>query len=438
MFSLAQLHLDSLIGKRSPKAIDAALYKVAIGSEVYDYIYDDTMRRIHDQLLDDREVAEHVLSWITCAKRPLATSELQYALAVEVGDSEFDKENIIDAEDIISVCAGLVTIDTESTIIQFAHYTISEYFNRTRGRWFPNAETDITTICVAYMSFRAFEAGFCPTDEEFEARLRLQPLYSYAARYWGDHARAVSADVGHITLDFLKNKAKVSSSYQALVASGKISEGYSQEVPRQVTGLHLAAYFGLEQVTALLSSEMHPACKDSRGQTPLWWAAEKGSEPVIKLLSQRDRVTLPILIREGKQDLIKSIISAGYDVNSRGFWNRTLLHDAILSRNSELANVIISAGADVNSEDSDGMTPLQIAVRLKHLKLVEFLLNKSASTKDVTIDDWRSVYGKQESVTVKLLEGPGQEKYVQFVQEGELQGELTNRPHELGTHRRLL
>jgi hypothetical protein len=46
--------------------------------------------------------------------------------------------------------------------------------------------------CVTYLSFDAFETGFCQTDEEFEARLQLNALYDYAARHWGHHARAAS------------------------------------------------------------------------------------------------------------------------------------------------------------------------------------------------------------------------------------------------------
>jgi hypothetical protein len=436
--ALVQLYLQFLIGKRSEKATRRALKYLAKGSA--DIVYEDTMERIYGQVSDNVETAEQVLAWITCAKRPLTISEIQHALAVRIGESELDEGNIYEAEDIISVCAGLVSIDIDSSTVQFAHYELLEFFRRTQQKWFPDAETTITTTCVTYLSFRAFETGFCQTDEDFEARLRSHSLYRYAARYWGDHARAVSANVGEITMNFLKNEDKVSSSYQALIASRHCSDrqGYSQGVPRQVTGLHLAAYFGLENVTALLSCVFHPTCRDSRGQTPLWWAALNDSKPVIKLLSQRDRVTLPILVREGKQDLIKTIIRAGYDVNSRGVWNRTLLHDAILSTNSELSQDIISAGVDINSEDSDGRTALQLAVLHKHLNMVEVLLENSASTKDVTIDDWRSAYGKQDSDILKLLEGPGREKFVQFIQEGELQNELMDPPHGHGIQRRLL
>ena len=440
-FLLALLHVDSLQGKGTKKQIRSTLENLPTGSTALSKAYDEAIERIEGQLPEESALAKSVLSWITYSERQLTTKELSHALAIEVGESELDEDNIPDIEDIISVCAGLVAVDKEGNVIRFAHYTMFEYFQQTQSQWFPNAGTDITEICVTYLSFRTFDGGFCATDEEFEARLHSQPFYSYAARHWADHARTVSGNTGQITLDFLKHEANVSSSYQALMASDQCHgrQGYSQEMARQVTGLHLAAYFGLEHAMAtLLSSGLRPICKDSRGQTPLWWAAERGFEPVMKLLSQRDRTTLPTLIREGKMDLVRSVIHAGYDVNAKGFWNRTLLHEAILSRSLERTKEIISSGADVNSEDSDGMKPLQVAVRLKQLKLVELLLKNSASTKDIMVDEWRRVYGHPPLVAVKLLEGRGQEKYVQFVKQAELQGELTKTPSGHETQRRLL
>lgn len=67
------------------------------------------------------------------------------------------------------------------------HYTTPEYFERTQKRWFGNAETIIATTCITYLSFGVFETGPCPTDEVFDARLRLNILYDYAAKNWGYH-----------------------------------------------------------------------------------------------------------------------------------------------------------------------------------------------------------------------------------------------------------
>src|SRR6187549_2533258 len=116
------------------------------------------MERIEGQVSAQEELAKEVLSWITCARRPLTTMELQQALAVGLGDSELDEDALPQIEDMVSVCAGLVTVDDESGIIRLVHYTTQEYFERTQKQWFPNAEADITTTCVTYLSFSIFES----------------------------------------------------------------------------------------------------------------------------------------------------------------------------------------------------------------------------------------------------------------------------------------
>jgi len=134
---------------------------------VYDHAYKEAMERIGGQIPDSQELAKQVLSWITCATRPLTALELRHALAVEINGSKLDGENLPEIEDMVSVCAGLVTVDEESSIIRLVHYTTQEYFERTWKDWFPNAQTDIAITCITYLSFDAFEAGFCPTDDEF-------------------------------------------------------------------------------------------------------------------------------------------------------------------------------------------------------------------------------------------------------------------------------
>jgi hypothetical protein len=188
-------------------------------SKALELAYRQTMERIEGQEAGFQELAIQVLLWITCAKRPLSTLELRHALAVEIGQCELDQENLPEAEDMVSVCAGLVTVDEESDVIRLVHYTTQEYFERTQTSWFPDAQTIVTRTCVTYISFDAFESGFCLTDEEFEERLRLNPFYDYAARNWGHHARATSTQAEQLILDFLNSKANVTGSGQAMMAS---------------------------------------------------------------------------------------------------------------------------------------------------------------------------------------------------------------------------
>jgi Ankyrin repeats (3 copies) len=261
------------------------LKKLPTGTEAYDYAYSDAMARIEGQLSDEEALAKEALSWITCAKRPLTTVELQHALAIKVGQAEFDEGNKPDIEDIISVCAGLVTVDEEGGIIRLVHYTTQEYFERTQKDWFPTAEFDITAICVTYLSFTVFGSGYCHADSSFEERLQLNPLYDYAAHFWGHHARQIRSPHSKV-VEFLHHEMNVEAAAQAMLARKRYSthSDYSQEVPRQITGLHLSAQFGTTEVAAAILDWADLDSKDSYGRTPLSWAARNGHEGVVKLL----------------------------------------------------------------------------------------------------------------------------------------------------------
>ena len=181
------------------------------------YAYEQAMERINRQKPGLKTLAMKVLLWISCAKRPLTILELQHALSIKVGKSELDQGDLPHIKDIISVCLGLVTIDEESDIIRLVHYTMQEYFERTQNQWFSNIETDITQICVTYLSLSVFESGFCQTNDEFKDRLRSNPFYDYAARNWGYHAREAS-NLCKEVIDFLENKSKTEIASQALLA----------------------------------------------------------------------------------------------------------------------------------------------------------------------------------------------------------------------------
>ncbi|KAH6706258.1 hypothetical protein BKA61DRAFT_558724, partial [Leptodontidium sp. MPI-SDFR-AT-0119] len=288
MFLLAQLHFESVSTKKTLKKMKDVLKNLPIGPKAYDSAYEEAMKRIAGHDTDSEELAKQVLSWITCSKRPLSASELQHALAVEVGEVKLDDDNLPEIEDIVSICAGLVTIDEESNIIRLVHYTTQEYFERTQRQWFPNAQADITTICVSYLSFDEFQSGICQSDNEFEQRLQSNKLYDYAAHNWGYHAREALTSCEGV-IEFLQRQAQVEASSQALMAverwwSGSID---SQEIPNKITGLHLAAYFGVDDTVGTLLGSNSCDAKDSYGRTPLSYAAEAGHEAVVRLLLDR-------------------------------------------------------------------------------------------------------------------------------------------------------
>ncbi|RYP64313.1 hypothetical protein DL771_008815 [Monosporascus sp. 5C6A] len=392
MFLLAQLHLDSLTGKRSPKAIRESLVKLPAGSEAYDRAYQNAMERIQGQVSDQEELAKQVLSWIICSKRQLSKSELQHGLAVEKGQPQLDEENIPQIEDIISVCAGLVTVDKGSEIIRLIHYTAQEYFQRTQKDWFPNAEIEIATICATYLSFNVFETGFCENDESFERRLSSNPLYDYAAHNWGVHASKISTDCQDI-IEFLKNATKVEASSQTLMAVKRWSSHsrYSQEVPRQATGLHLVAYFGVEELgRMLIENGVDIDAKDSHGRTPLSYASERGHKAVVRLLLNKGADTMPAdksgrtslswASLNGHDAVVQLLLESGQvKVNAKGVMDDgTPLYLAADQGHEAVVRLLLDSGkVDANAQDPvHGQTPLSRAATRYHVAVVELLLTK--------------------------------------------------------------
>ncbi|KAF1994409.1 hypothetical protein P154DRAFT_527092, partial [Amniculicola lignicola CBS 123094] len=290
MFLLARLHVDSLQDKRIKPKVLSTLEKLTKGAAALDEAYRGAIKRIEEQLAEDRSLARRTIAWVSYAQRPLTSQELCHALAIEPGDIELYSDNAYDVEDIISVCAGLVTIDEESNVIRLVHYTTQEYFERIRSDWNPDAQEEIATTCLTYLAFDTFRSGSCPSDEKFEERIRENVLLDYAGRHWAEHVRPVEATISKLALAFLQNPVLVSCCTQLISVGRYKYRGYSQRFPQATTGLHLSARLGLVLLSRLIFTadcEDFPIdvdSKDKYGRTPLSWAAENGHEAVVKLL----------------------------------------------------------------------------------------------------------------------------------------------------------
>ncbi|KAN0079520.1 hypothetical protein V8E54_004734 [Elaphomyces granulatus] len=375
MFLLARLHLDSLEDKISVMEVEDALEKLPKGEYAYRQAYDEAMeKRIKGQKPSFSDLALRTLSWITFSKRLLTTSELQHALAVTDGSSTFDRRNLTHINLITSVCAGLVIVDEGDDIIRLVHYTTQEYFDQTWATWFPNGQTDIAKTCVTYLSFKAFETGTCHTDEDFKARLQSNILYDYAARNWGHHARISSIEGGKLILNFLESTAKASASSQAMM--------YTEDVLWQMKGIHLAAYFGLqESMSALLDKNADVESKNcdlSKGicRTPLLWAAENGHEAVVKLLLDKNADTesealgetpLSLAAEKGHEAVVNLLLDKNAGTESKDDFGRTPLSWASENGHEAVVKLLLDKRADIEFKTNiHGLTPLSLAAENGH------------------------------------------------------------------------
>lgn len=82
-FLLVQSHLESLAKQKTKKDMRKA--RSSLPKEL-NKTYDDAMKKIRSQDPESVRVAEHVLAWISNARRPFSVDELQHALAVQPGE----------------------------------------------------------------------------------------------------------------------------------------------------------------------------------------------------------------------------------------------------------------------------------------------------------------------------------------------------------------
>lgn len=433
-FLLAQLYLNSLVGKRSPKAIRSALKGLSSDTQRYDSAYDDAMKRIQGQVPDKSELAIQVLAWITCAKRPLTTIELQTALAVEVDEPEFDPENLPDLTDMVSVCAGLVTVDEQSDIIRLVHYTTQEYFERNKATWFPRAQHDIGRICVAYLSSMVSKAEHWLTDIEHDTQLDIElnahlhfelnnlvrdnPLIVYAGDFWGHHVnvRLYDDDMEaseDLIIDFLSDISKVNCCARVLLwveSPSRDQDYYLRPMSyfgrgrypvfssQLVTGLHLAVWFVMSDIIEKMISRGWPVdSKDACGRTPLFWAVCFGLSDIVSLLlengadpSTKDRYGHSPLYASGWLGSVNSAEIAGLLVEQAtkpgavvgdnfGEMQSTLLA-ASMGIKEHFVKLLLELDVDVEAKSEDGRNALSLAALYSRAKVVRLLLEKGADS----------------------------------------------------------
>ncbi|PSN59030.1 hypothetical protein BS50DRAFT_661069, partial [Corynespora cassiicola Philippines] len=285
MFLLARLHVDSLLDKDTKKKVRSALDHLSRGTDPLREAYDGAIERIEGQLPG------------------------RAARAKSRDESELDEDNIPDVEELVSVCAGLVTVDEESNVIRLVHYTTQDYLEGIRETWNPEAQHEIAATCLTYLCFNKFTSGSCRSDAELESRLKQDLFLDYSAQHWGQHAATVQEEVSGLAMHLLKHDRLVDCAVQTAQVTSYKWGGYSQSFPQQVTGLHVAASFGLVKLSKQLLSWMAKEStvladsKDNRSRTPLSLAAWGGHEAVVEMLAKRDDVDADSKDNDGRTPL---------------------------------------------------------------------------------------------------------------------------------------
>ena len=365
--------MDSLAGKRSVAALRKALKDLRNASTVskdgtsaLDDAYEKAMERIQRQKGDMPSDAMTILSWILHSRRQLRVAELREALAVEIGKSELDPDNIPTVEHITRACAGLVVIDEESDIIRLVHYT-QEYLERVQKRWFKTSQANIAKTLITCLSFTASRSHRRPSIMVREDVEELHTLYRYAIDNWGHHAREalVHGTEAHFIILFLESDHNLEVASQAM---SKEHIRFTNE-PECSTALHVAAFFGLDIAISILLEKGHDAsAQDEDGITPLWWAARMGHLSSVELLHSW---------------------GAGLHDKDTWFW-RSPLFWAARNNHISVVELLLKDRVVIDSQDSEGTTALATASEEGNMGIVKLLLEHGAhpdsQTKESNLD----------------------------------------------------
>ncbi|KAE9382078.1 hypothetical protein N431DRAFT_317626, partial [Stipitochalara longipes BDJ] len=302
-FLLAELHMESIVKKQNLKDVKQAFKDLP---RSLNNTYENVIMRISAQEEHDVDLAMKVLSWISCAARPLNILELQHAIATDPLDETFDSDALIDQDILASVCGGLVSIDPETATVRLIHHTAQEYFERHGDRIFPEARTNIARTCVAYLSFKTFCDGVLSprqkSEIEDDANIALFDLFDDEGITSPLHSAAQS---GHVSAaSFLVEKG--------LPIDGKSESGW--------TPLHWAAERrNLDVLVYLLTEGAKVDLQTAAGQTALHKAATK-----------RDYT-----------DVVATLLKFGASVTARTQNGNTALHIAAEKGNNEVVSLLL-------------------------------------------------------------------------------------------------
>lgn len=376
MFLLAKLHMDSLKDKITPRAVKRSLESLPKGSAALDVAYDNVLRRIDQQDPGIRSIAEQCISWLVYSQRQLRWSEMQHALAIEVGDTELDEDNVPLLEDVAAACAGMISIDAEGNNVRLVHYTAQEYLERTWQSQHPTSRAEVASKCLSYLSLDHFISGPCIASTELQSRLQQFCLLEYAAKYWGFHAQYDHlGELADLIEEFLGSEKLLHSAYQIMqVASfdlgghANISILCDADYPRQISAIHMAAYFDLQVVVSrLLKLGYAPDVRDSEGRTPLSWAAELGRTSICEYLLQ----------------------CAQTNPDTLDIWGRSPLHYAAKSGHTDIVRALVQTGKvhvgrQSTTSSADDRTALTMAVERGYMDIVKILLSSIESSSDTS------------------------------------------------------
>ena len=328
--------------------------------------------------------AKLLLRVILAASRPLLLSELSLLLAVWEA-FEFGEDFVAPEPDfrfkkpLRDICGLFLTVIDSK--VYFLHRTAREFLAGKANGGACQLDSDILSSGWRN-SFRPMDShkrlarlclGFL---ELYNLRQCEGSFVKYAIENWPSHFTAMDHEIQ------AANAALLLSVFQESSCASKTWDDNfkeSKDMPA-AEPLRIAAYFGLEPVVrSLLGNEHSPELQDSKGRTPLMYAAGQGHMAVANLFIlhgakinfcsnefEKDCKygswsVLSWSVRHNREDIVSMLLENEADPNLQGLCSYSALQAAALASarkrgdlSTRIAEMLLARGANVNRKPSKG------------------------------------------------------------------------------------
>lgn len=308
MFILVSLQLEMLLRPRTLAEMRKILKNI---SAKLDDFYASTLERIRAR---ESEMAFQVLCWLVKQMRPLTVNEIQEALAVEYSTKKINSDAFTHKDDILDMACGFVTIN-EDEVLSLSHATVHEFLTSNLEE-INEFDVAMTKTCLQYLNFETFKEQTMnfrsyaheEYDKEYDHRVRENPFFPYAARYWSDHFNKCpeSEELNNLALDLITGP-NVISMLQVYGANSVVN--FPQFSP-----LHVTAFLGIPSLVELLVARATDGIREAHqhglhsltleslidstsafGNTPLLFAVKGRHHDIAKALLDTGAVNPSIM-----------------------------------------------------------------------------------------------------------------------------------------------
>ena len=298
-------------------------------------------------------------------------------------------------------------------IVQFIHQSVQDYLlekgfqvlnNSSAGNVIGHGHLWISRSCIEYLFMEEVQDSAVSLGDEREASFAeiegsdSLGLFRYSSTYWLSHIQSLEdAGMSQDDLAALSTKA-LDVTLQKYWVNYLNHDYYFHRPEGETTLLHIMTGRNLINIMrAVLTQTVRADQTDSKGQTSLSIAAEKGHAILVELLLGRDDVDvnhkdilgntpLSLAATHGYEALVQVLMNReDVDLNSVNRAGRTPLSEAARYEYVSTVRTLLNKEAvDVNHKDVSGDTPLHLAAEKGRTAVVELLLQHNA---DIDVRD---------------------------------------------------